>query len=130
MLSGVSTNSAPVQRQLSLYVNFFYLLLFISDITRRAREIQMLFLHPPEEKLSRPIELPAVDVVHLHVDRLELGVELDGGQPVLPAHPGGLHAAEGHLGRADVEVVHPAGARVDVGDHPVGARQILGEHSA
>ena len=39
-------------------------------------------------RLLLPVEEPAVDVVHLDVDRLHLRVELDGGSAVLPPDAG------------------------------------------
>ena len=39
-------------------------------------------------RLLLPVEEPAVDVVHLDIDRLHLRVELDGGSAVLPPDAG------------------------------------------
>ena len=47
------------------------------------------------------------------------------GQPVLPPHPRHLVAAEGELGRGEVEGVDVAGARLQGVDHAVGAGQVL-----
>ena len=65
-----------------------------------------------------------LDVAHLHVHALYLGVVVDGDQAVLPADPGLLVAAEGHLDRGDVVVVDPGGARLEPRHHPMGALDV------
>src|SRR5688572_22088555 len=61
--------------------------------------------------LSNSYLVRRLDVAHLHVHALDLGVVVDGDQAVLPADPGLLVAAKGHLDRGDVVVVDPGRSR-------------------